>query len=208
MSVPDPLLDFASLPNIQRVAAQSLNQPQLSFIPQTPAGYANPMPPMPGPLTPEPAPLFQAPYLPNKVRPNDLGLFANLIRQTESHHNYQAKNPTTSASGAYQYINKTWNNYGGYPEARLAPKAVQDAKFNEDAIGKLNKYAGDPFKMIADHMLPAQANKPWLWNKPSTVVIHGKIINIPPVATYVRKVIQGSPWAGQFDQYLKAQGGV
>lgn len=46
---------------------------------------------------------------------------------------YNAKNRRSSASGAYQFVNKTWRTmsaragHGGYPTARSAPPAVQDA---------------------------------------------------------------------------------
>jgi hypothetical protein len=35
---------------------------------------------------------------------------------------------SATASGYYQITNGTWNGFGGYPEAWLAPKSVQDAK--------------------------------------------------------------------------------
>lgn len=208
----DDLLQFSSIDNLLRTAltppapvapvmptrtVPSDMGPGMSTLPVTGPG--------PGIAAPAPA-LPNKPSAPIQITPQHLGLFGDLIRKTESDGNYQAKNPHTSASGAYQYVNGTWNNFGGYPEARLAPKAVQDAKFNQDALQKLRKYNGDPFRMIADHMLPAQANKPWLWDKPSVVMHRGKPIQVPPVADYVRKVLRGSPWAGQFEQYLKAQG--
>lgn len=50
------------------------------------------------------------------------------IRRCESRDNYLAQNKRSSASGAFQFIKGTWNNYEGYAEAKLAPKYIQDAK--------------------------------------------------------------------------------
>jgi hypothetical protein len=126
------------------------------------------------------------------------------LRDIESSGNYQAKNPNTSASGAYQYTRGTWGNYGGYPEARLAPRAIQDARANEDLIKSLSKFQGDPFRVIANHMLPAQANKPWLWTRPSYLKQGKKIVEVPPVAEYVSKVVKGTPYEHQFNVYMSS----
>lgn len=121
--------------------------------------------------------------------------------------NYQARNrdkPGNTASGAYQYTNRTWNNYGGYAEAALAPAHVQDARVNEDISRSLRKFNGDIFKVFAEHMLPAQANKPWLWDQPSTLTLGGKVHHIPPVLEYVRRSVYGTPYEAQLEQYIAA----
>jgi hypothetical protein len=50
------------------------------------------------------------------------------IKQCESGGNYQAQNRSSTASGAYQFLDSTWAGYGGYSKARLAPASVQDQK--------------------------------------------------------------------------------
>lgn len=53
------------------------------------------------------------------------------VMQRESGGNITAKNPTSSASGKWQFINSTWAGYGGYAEAWMAPESVQDGKARE-----------------------------------------------------------------------------
>lgn len=50
------------------------------------------------------------------------------VMMRESGGNIQAKNPSSSASGKWQFINSTWAGFGGYAEAWMAPESVQDAK--------------------------------------------------------------------------------
>lgn len=127
-----------------------------------------------------------------------------LIKQAESKGDYTIFNQggyyggkASRASGAYQYIPSTWNGYGGYTHAAFAPPKVQDAKMNEDLARRAKKYEGDIFKVIAEHYLPAQANRPDLWGKPAYV---GKT-KVMPVAEYIAKVVKGSPLEESWNVY-------
>ena len=53
------------------------------------------------------------------------------IMNRESGGSLTAKNPSSTASGKWQFINGTWGGYGGYAEAWMAPEHVQDAKARE-----------------------------------------------------------------------------
>lgn len=54
------------------------------------------------------------------------------IAECESGGSYTAQNPSSSASGKYQYLDSTWNGYGGYASAADAPPAVQEERFAKD----------------------------------------------------------------------------
>lgn len=60
------------------------------------------------------------------------------IRTLESGGNYQARAAGSTASGAYQFLDSTWNDYGGYGRAADAPAAVQDAKATDHVTGILD----------------------------------------------------------------------
>ena len=72
------------------------------------------------------------------------------IKMQESKGDYQADNPTSTASGAYQYIDGTWDGYGGYSHAGDAPPEVQDAKMREDTQAAYERL-GDWERVIASH---------------------------------------------------------
>jgi len=85
------------------------------------------------------------------------------IKQVESNGRYKAKSRWSTACGAYQYIHTTWNNYGGFKTACLAPEKVQDARMRGEVQHLWKKY-GDWDKVIAGHYMPAYAGNKSLWD--------------------------------------------
>lgn len=108
--------------------------------------------------------------------------YLRALRIVESSNNYKARSKISSASGAYQYIRSTWNNYGGYAEAWMAPPSVQDARARSDALRMFTKY-GNWEQVAAYHLYPAWAGNRALWSKAP-----GK--GNPTVAAYVAKVMK------------------
>lgn len=89
------------------------------------------------------------------------------IMMQESGGDYTAQNSTNSASGAYQYIDGTWDNYGGYEHAKDAPPEVQDAKMRADITASAEHYGGDWDRVIATHFAgePDQEGPKTDWDK-------------------------------------------
>ena len=66
---------------------------------------------------------------------DDVEVILATIRQLESGWPLRRSGRTgPNASGAYQFIPSTWNNYGGYAEAYLAPPEVQDERARADVL--------------------------------------------------------------------------
>jgi hypothetical protein len=88
------------------------------------------------------------------------------IKMQESRGDYQAENPTSTASGAYQYIDGTWAGYGGYGHASDAPPDVQDARMRADTQAAYDRL-GDWERVIASHFAGegGQAGPKGEWHK-------------------------------------------
>ena len=65
------------------------------------------------------------------------------IRALESGGNYSAQARGFTASGAYQFLDSSWDGYGGYQRAADAPPATQDAKAAELVASILEQHDGD-----------------------------------------------------------------
>lgn len=93
-----------------------------------------------------------------------VGAVLATIRTLESGGDYTAQAGGSSASGAYQFVDGTWGNFGGYPQAWQAPPAVQDAKAAEHVQGILDANGGDvtavPVVWYIGH-LPAAGSAEW-----------------------------------------------
>lgn len=86
------------------------------------------------------------------------------IRSIESGGDCAAEAPGSTASGAYQFIDSTWDGYGGYPRASDAPPAVQDRKAAESVAAILDEHDGDiaavPVVWYLGH-LPPEGDPAW-----------------------------------------------
>jgi len=110
------------------------------------------------------------------------------IRAVESGGDYTIKGPPTlsgRATGAYQFIDSTWGNYGGYPSAYLAPPQVQDRRARQLMSAYHREFGRWDLVAVAWHAGPATARK--VQRDPSAL----KGIHDQNIATseYVRRVL-------------------
>lgn len=65
---------------------------------------------------------------PISLQPCDGDLPPCYVKNRESHGDYNARNPSSGACGAWQFIPSTWAMFEGYASACDAPPTVQDEK--------------------------------------------------------------------------------
>ena len=75
--------------------------------------------------------------------PAELGPILATIRAMETGGNYLTQVTSSTASGAYAFLDGSWDGYGGYRRARDAPPEVQDAKAAWLASYILERNGGD-----------------------------------------------------------------
>jgi hypothetical protein len=97
--------------------------------------------------------------------PKRLGDILLTIRTIESGGNYTIPKNKGGASGAYQYIDSTWNNFKGYPSAYLAPAAVQDERALNDVKAILTTWKNDVSMVPVIWYYPKAAHDPALMDQ-------------------------------------------
>lgn len=108
--------------------------------------------------------------------------FLDALMQVESGgQNVNNRGGHSSASGYFQYVDGTWNNYGGYARAIDAPYEVQRQRAREDATRAYEQY-GSWDQVAANHMFPAWAGDRSRWNETAAP-------GNPPLQEYVDKIM-------------------
>ncbi len=96
------------------------------------------------------------------MQSSQVGHILATIRYMESRGNYTIPPNKGDASGAYQFIGSTWNGYGGYSAAYLAPPWVQDERAAIDVNRFLAQWHNDVSMIPVMWYFPRAANEPAL----------------------------------------------
>ena len=116
----------------------------------------------PTPAAPRPAGPAAPPQRNITAYPEQLQHILATIRYQESRGIYDIPPNRGNASGAYQFIASTWNDYGGYPHAYLAPPAVQDERAAKDVLRFLAQWDMDVSMVPVMWYYPRAAREPAL----------------------------------------------
>ncbi len=106
------------------------------------------------PTTPAPAPKRVVVY------PKQMANILATIRYLESRGEYLVPPNKGGASGAYQFITSTWDNYGGHRDAYLAPPEIQDERAAADVTRFLAQWNNDVSMIPVMWYYPLAARDP------------------------------------------------
>jgi hypothetical protein len=129
------------------------------------------------------------------VHSGPVAVMLGTIRSIESGGNYSARARGSTASGAYQFLDSSWNEYGGYRRAADAPPEVQDANAAELVATILEQHDGDvaavPVVWYIGHVPGADSGE---WD----TVPHADAGNLLTPREYQQR------WLAKYDELLAA----
>ncbi len=166
--------------------------PTVETVPTTSTTVA-PTTTLPGPAAP--------PERNITVYPEQIEHILATIRYLESRGIYTLPPNKGNASGAYQFIGSTWNNYAGYPHAYLAPPSIQDERAAADVNMFLAQWNNDVSMIPVMWYLPAASRNPALMDV-VPLPQHGNVLTIREYQTRwlgVFSFISGQPVAPRTD---------
>jgi len=132
-----------------------------------------------------------------------IGVILDTIRTVESGGNYQTRVSSSTASGAYGFLDSSWRHYAAaagvdtsrYPSAWMAPAAEQDATATVYVNEIITDHAGDVSMIPLSWYLPSAINNP------------AKMDVVPPMGANVLTPRQyQTKWLAIYQQKLAESG--
>lgn len=174
------------------------NNPLIAGNPISSAAAASTMSAVPGQIGPVTAADEQIP-----VTYNEIPIILQTIRQVESGNNYTAVNNgdgkgNDRATGAYQFMTSSWDNYKGYGDAFLAPPSVQDEKATAYVKYIIDRYGG------------LAVNIPYGWYYPKVFKDPSLLDQVPAANEGNKLTIRqyGRKWLGVYKAFYTAANGT
>lgn len=115
-------------------------------------------------------------------------------RLLESGGDYRAEARGSSASGAYQVIDSTWNGYGGFARASDAPPAVQDQFAHDSMVAILKRFGNDVSAIPIAWYYPAALRDPALMD----------VVPVPSAGNVLTPREYQARWMQLFHEHLAA----